>query len=136
MTAGKAFQPLRSSREFRLVYDRGVRLHSPFFSLFILETPGQQLRLGITVTKKIGSAVVRNRCKRRLREVARRSTLPVLAGIGCDIVINARTAMIKAHVNDLVAALSRSLEKYRENLLRTGGRNTNGPSSDSPSTDL
>ena len=136
MTAGKAFQPLRSSREFRLVYDRGVRLHSPFFSLFILETSGHQVRLGITVTKKVGPAVVRNRCKRRLREVARRSILPILNGIGCDIVINARTAMIQAHLKDLIAALSHSLSKYRDSVQRTGGRNTNGPSSDSPSTGL
>jgi ribonuclease P protein component len=136
MTAGKAYQPLRSSREFRLVYDRGVRLHSPFFSLFILETAGQQVRLGITVTKKVGPAVVRNRCKRRLREIARRSTLPHLADIGCDIVINAKTAMIRAQLNDLVAALSHTLSKYRESFNRAGGRNTNGPSSDSASTDL
>ena len=133
MSAGKALQPLRSSREFRLVYDRGVRLHSPYFSLFILGTAGQETRLGITVTRKVGCAVVRNRCKRRLREVARRSTLPLLAGIGCDIVINAKTAMINAHLSDLVAALSQTLSKYRENISRAGGRNTNGPSSDSAS---
>ena len=136
MSAGKAYQPLRSSREFRLVYERGVRLHSPFFSLFILGTTTQQVRLGITVTRKVGCAVVRNRCKRRLREVARRSTLPLLAGIGCDIVINARTAMIKAQLSDLVVALSQALSKYRESLSLAGGRNTNGPSSDSASTDL
>ena len=133
MSAGKALQPLRSSRQFRLVYDRGVRLHSPYFSLFILGTSEQEPRLGITVTKKVGCAVVRNRCKRRLREVARRSTLPLLNGIGCDIVINAKTAMIKAHLSDLVVSLSQSLTKYRENISRQGGRNTNGASSDSPS---
>ena len=136
MAAGKAFQPLRSSREFRLVYDRGVRLSSPFFSLFVLETTGSQVRLGITVTKKIGPAVVRNRCKRRLREAARRASLPLPAGIGCDIVINARSAMIKAHLNDLISSLSTTLNKYGENFRRSGGRNKNEPSGDSPSPDL
>lgn len=126
MPAGKKLQPLRSSQQFRAVYDRGARMHSHLFSLFILETTGQEARIGITVTRKIGSAVVRNRCKRRLREVARRSTVPLSAGSGCDIVINAKAAMIKADLNEMVTAFSQTLSRYRETANRKvrGGENT------------
>jgi len=47
------------------------------------------VRVGFTATRRIGSAVVRNRAKRRLREVAR-LTLPELAKGGCDYVLIAR----------------------------------------------
>jgi ribonuclease P protein component len=45
--------------------------------------------VGITATKKVGGAVVRNRCKRRLREAAR-ALLPLHGQPGCDYVFVAR----------------------------------------------
>jgi ribonuclease P protein component len=48
------------------------------------------VRVGFTATRKIGGAVVRNRAKRRLREVAR-ALLPNLALAGCDYVFIARS---------------------------------------------
>jgi ribonuclease P protein component len=71
---------------------------------------GQGLRAGFTATKKLGSAVVRNRTKRRLREVARQ-ILPLLAKPGFDYVLIGREATAArpfAHlVEDLKLALSR-----------------------------
>lgn len=49
-----------------------------------------QVRVGFTATRKIGGAVVRNKAKRRLREVAR-ALLPRLALPGCDYVFIARS---------------------------------------------
>ncbi len=48
------------------------------------------VRVGFTATRKIGGAVVRNKAKRRLREVAR-ALLPKLALPGCDYVFIARS---------------------------------------------
>jgi len=93
-------ESLRNSREFRLVYERGRRYSSPFFNIFVLRTASTSPRLGLTVTRKIGDAVVRNRCKRRLREIVRhyfnerRSDSPL--DIGIDLVINARSSLPKA----------------------------------------
>ncbi len=50
-----------------------------------------EMRIGYTVTKKIGSAVIRNRIRRRLREIARRA-LPVSGEAGFDYVVIARPA--------------------------------------------
>ena len=47
------------------------------------------IRVGFTATKKIGGAVVRNRAKRRLREVAR-ALIPLHGRAGCDYVLVAR----------------------------------------------
>lgn len=47
------------------------------------------VRLGFTASKKVGNAVVRNRCKRRLREAARQLA-PIYARPGVDYVLIAR----------------------------------------------
>ncbi|MEL7444584.1 MAG: ribonuclease P protein component [Pseudomonadota bacterium] len=55
--------------------NRGLRNARPGFVLLTRPNGGQGIRYGITVTKKIGNAVVRNRMKRRFRELLR-SALP------------------------------------------------------------
>lgn len=47
------------------------------------------IRLGFTATRKVGGAVIRNRCKRRLREAARQLA-PLYGRPGCDYVFIAR----------------------------------------------
>jgi len=106
-------QVLRSSRQFRVVYDRGSRFQTPFFTLFVLGNVEQHPRVGITVTRKIGGAVVRNRCKRRLREVARRHTLLLLGNVGCDIVINAKAAMLRADLDEIDKAFASAVARFR-----------------------
>ncbi|MGB3795001.1 MAG: ribonuclease P protein component [Alteraurantiacibacter sp.] len=58
-----------------LAANRGLRNARPGFVLLVRPNGGQGMRYGITVTKKIGNAVVRNRMKRRFRELLR-SALP------------------------------------------------------------
>ena len=52
-----------------LAANRGLRVARPGFVLLAQPNGGQGKRYGITVTKKIGNAVVRNRMKRRFREL-------------------------------------------------------------------
>lgn len=63
---------LRRRAEFRAVQERGRKVHTTHFLLFVLEAEPGDTRLGITASRKVGSAVVRNRLKRYLREVFRR----------------------------------------------------------------
>lgn len=49
-----------------------------------------EIRVGFTATRKIGGAVIRNRAKRKLREVAR-ALLPDVGLAGCDYVFIARS---------------------------------------------
>ena len=79
---------LRKKVEFDRVYQVGRRLHGPNFSLIYAANDGQGSRLGISVPKKVGRAVLRNRIKRIIRETFRleRSLFPA----GCDIVITVR----------------------------------------------
>jgi ribonuclease P protein component len=68
MTAG--IQIIRKRADF-VAANRGLRVARPGFVLLTLANSGQGKRYGITVTKKIGNSVVRNRMKRRFRELLR-----------------------------------------------------------------
>jgi len=68
------------------------------------------MRIGITVTKKIGNAVVRNRMKRRFRALAR-ETLPELGIAGADHVLIGRAGGIERDYSSLAAELKRALKK-------------------------
>ena len=69
-------------------------------------------RLGITVTKKIGNAVVRNRMKRRFRALAR-EILPDAGVAGADHVIIGRAGGVEREFAVLRANLTRAAGKLR-----------------------
>ena len=114
------FQKLRNSQQFRRVYDQGQRFHTPHFSVFILRTENSERRIGFTITRKIGNAVLRNRCKRRLREILRGYLLETAAedsggdGFGYDLVINAKSGLAEADYRELNAGFQRVMKKYFE----------------------
>jgi ribonuclease P protein component len=68
------------------------------------------MRVGFTVTKKIGNAVVRNRMKRRLRALAREN-LPEHGIAGADHVLIGRAGGIEREYASLTAELKRALKK-------------------------
>jgi ribonuclease P protein component len=68
------------------------------------------VRVGFTVTKKIGNAVVRNRMKRRFRALVR-DTFPEHAIPGADHVIIGRSGGVERHFATLGSELRRALGK-------------------------
>ena len=126
MKATKRNHRLLSSAQFRAVYERGRKFSTPFFSAFILRTDCEWQRLGLTTTRKIGDAVLRNRCRRRLREVFRLRDQSYLAGAGFDVVLNLRTSAASAEYKDVVAALEQTLHRYRQSLDKSKGLEVTG----------
>ncbi len=68
------------------------------------------IRLGITVSKKVGGAVVRNRMKRRFRELARK-VLPEAGIAGADHVLIGRAGGIERPFDQLETELRKALNK-------------------------
>jgi len=62
---------LRTRSDFRRVLSKGLRIHTRHFILYVLSTTDETCRLGVTVSRKVGNAVVRNRIKRCVREAFR-----------------------------------------------------------------
>ena len=108
--------PLRLSSLTRradfLAANRGRRAPMPGFVLLVRprEDGDPGIRLGITVTKKIGGAVVRNRMKRRLRSLAR-DLLPVEGIAGADHVLIGRLGGIERDFALLRVELAKALRK-------------------------
>jgi ribonuclease P protein component len=84
--------------------------------VFGLAGEGDVCRLGITATRKIGGAVVRNRTRRRVRELFR-GHRDLLAGWRGDLVVNVRPGCAGAAWCDLAEDFARCLSK-----LMSGGR--------------
>ena len=62
---------LRLTSQYKAVREHGVSAYGPFFRLSCLKKEDGPTQLGIIVSKRVGSAVVRNKIKRRFREIYR-----------------------------------------------------------------
>ena len=90
---------LTARRQFVEVYEKGWRTGGPSFTLFGLVNGLGHSRLGLTVSRKVGGAVSRNRAKRLLRDVFRRYRGELV--VAMDVVVNARSALLARHMTQL-----------------------------------
>jgi ribonuclease P protein component len=79
---------IRRRSDYLQIQKRGRRLHTRHFIILVLPNETGLRRIGVTVTKKVSSAVGRNRVKRLVREVFRRNRS--LFPEGSDVVLIAR----------------------------------------------
>src|ERR1700749_4126404 len=88
-----ALPSLKASADFQRISRMGKRWSFPSFIMQALkrESAESPFRIGLTVSRKVGNAVVRNRAKRRLREMVRLYETPDKLA-GWDIVLIARTS--------------------------------------------
>jgi ribonuclease P protein component len=100
-------QRLRRAREFTAVYQRGRAWSNQLLAVRVLPNDLPHGRYGFAVGKRVGTAVVRNKVKRRLREAVR-ALAP--AG-GWDVVVIARPEAAGADYAALRAALASLLRR-------------------------
>lgn len=98
--------------EFDAVYRAGRRRSSSHFTVFLRANELPESRFGVSIKKALGGAVVRNRIRRRLREIVRchRNEIPA----GWDIVIHPKSAVDKAPFAELTEELLRLLESAEQ----------------------
>lgn len=103
---------LAKRREFVRVYDSGQKVFSRYTVLFFAANDLPHSRIGITATKKLGKANVRNRLKRWTRETYRRQRDPLaLDAQSLDIVVNVKPNAAAASFEDFSRDLTRVLER-------------------------
>jgi ribonuclease P protein component len=70
-TSFRPHEHVRRRADFEVAYSAGAKVSSRFMTVFWRPNGGSYARLGIAATRKIGSAVIRNRAKRLARELFR-----------------------------------------------------------------
>lgn len=100
---------LTDSSEFERVYKQGTAYRGRLFSVHAFQNDLGNLRLGLSVSKKVGNAVTRNTLRRRMREI-------FIAAAGAaegdlDLVISARPAARDASFEELRGEFDRALRK-------------------------
>jgi len=103
---------LAKRAEFLRVYEKGQKIVSRYVVLFFAANGLPHSRIGITATKKLGKANIRNRLKRWTREVYRRQREPI--GIdqrSLDVVVNVKPNAADASFDDYSRDLGRALQR-------------------------
>ncbi|VBB07480.1 bacterial ribonuclease p protein component signature [Lucifera butyrica] len=85
---------LRKNKNFQNVYKTGKSYANRLAVLYVVSNGTENRRIGFAAGKKLGSAVIRNRVKRLLREAYRLNQFQVTPGV--DMVLVGRQVMVKA----------------------------------------
>jgi len=117
---------LRRSSDFRRLQRAGERIAGPAFIVLVALRAAElwdeapiNARLGVTVSRKVGNAVVRNRVKRRIREWFRSFRCRI--GSSVDLVVIARDAAARLSGSEVAAVLTKQVQQskvLRESALR------------------
>ncbi|MFO7151987.1 MAG: ribonuclease P protein component [Bacillota bacterium] len=109
---------LTKNFEFIAVYKKGRRAGCPFFTMYAKENGLEFTRLGVSVSKKIGKSVVRNKVKRRIKEAFRTSYDDIKSGY--DVVISAKEDIKEANYHEIKGYMIKLLKKLN---LWAGNKN-------------
>ncbi len=117
-------QRLRKSIDFQYVYDRGARAGDGHLLVFVSANGTNTTRLGVSVSRKHGGAVIRNRKRRRLKEAYRllQNELPA----GLDVVIVPRQRL-DSRQSDYSKSLVRLLRKLVPQLAGQSSESAHSP---------
>ena len=94
---------LKENRDFKNLYRRGKSSVTPLLAIYVRRNKNTENRIGITVSTKVGCAVVRNSVRRRIREAYR--TNEEKFSKGYDIVVVARVRAAKASFAEIEKSL-------------------------------
>lgn len=101
---------LKRRADYQRVYNNGVRIRGRHLVLFVARTEGAVSRFGVTASRRVGNAVARARCKRRLRELYRLHHQET-AGVSLDVVANAYSSCADAPWPELEREFVRCLRQ-------------------------
>ena len=100
---------LSRPKDFRALQGDGTVRSHPLLAARFLKTDLEMTRIGLSTGRRLGGAVVRNRIRRRLREVLR--VMAPSFQPGWDVLIIARPAVVEASHDEMAEAVRRLLQR-------------------------
>ncbi len=107
---------IRKRKDFVNASLDGVCIHTDFFIIQINKNSLNHYRVGFTASKRVGNAVVRNRCKRRMRAMAD-FLLATLGLNGIDYIFIAKNRLYYAKWGDLIQKATHSIQILNSKLI-------------------
>ncbi|TCP20009.1 ribonuclease P protein component [Scopulibacillus darangshiensis] len=108
----KRLEKLKKNKDFQHVFNKGRSTANRQFVIYVLKCPGREYsRIGLSVSKKIGNAVTRNRIKRHVREVLRH--LEDKLEMGNDYIIIARKPTAAMSYQESLGSLKHVLKRAK-----------------------
>ena len=105
------YTTITGNRDFQRLYRRGRSCVSPGLVTYVSKNKNNNLRIGITTSKKVGKAVRRNRCRRVIRAAIHDLDIPADAPYDIIFVARTKTSFLKSY----------EVERYmRSHLLELG----------------
>ena len=101
------FVPLCRNNDFRRLCARGKSYVTPLVVVYVMKNRTKNVRVGITTSKKIGNAVLRNRSRRVIREAFRGLAGRVRPGFDLVFVARGKTPYVKS--TDVALQMARQL---------------------------
>ena len=106
----KRTQGLKKDSDFRKVYKHGKSFANRNLVMYILDNKSDSTRVGISVSKKVGNAINRNKIRRRIKE-SYRLNIDANVKYGYDIVFIARVAIKEADYKDIEKSMTHLIRK-------------------------
>lgn len=106
----KTLKRLKKNKDFQVVFDKGKSFANRQFVIYVLKQPGQSYtRLGLSVSKKMGNAVMRNHIKRYVKEIFRE--LSDKLELGNDYIVISRLPVRTMSYQEMQGSLIHVLKK-------------------------
>lgn len=100
---------LKENKDFRRLYSRGRSYSSAVLVTYVMKNRTRNVRIGITTSKKIGKAVMRNRSRRIIREAYYQLADEIKPGYDLVFVARGRTPFVKS--TDILRAMRKELKE-------------------------
>ena len=91
---------IKENHIFQRLYRKGTSAVTPCLALYVRKNGRAGNRLGLTVSTKVGKAVIRNRVRRRLREIYRAHEPRLRGGVDLVVVARVRAGHSRYHTLD------------------------------------